>query len=126
MSCALSLDLVLFCSHSFVLLPLFHLACIFMWMDVSHANYTTRWDHVFHLIPRACIISKVHLQICIDGCKFAPTPKVMALHPPLSLKFSTSRKLKFQLISNHDINDNIKLISSVCLHSVRKVKIECQ
>ena len=50
-----------------------------MWTDVSRADYTTRWDHVFHLIPRARIISKVHLRICIHGCKFAPTPKVIVL-----------------------------------------------
>ena len=34
----------------------------------------------FTWLPRACITSKVRLQICIHGCKFAPTPKVMVLH----------------------------------------------
>ena len=33
-----------------------HFTCIFMWMDVPRADYTTRWDHVLYLIPRACII----------------------------------------------------------------------
>ena len=53
-----------------------------MWTGVPRADYTTRWDHIFHLIPRARVILKVHLQIiiCIHSPIFVPMPKIIVLH----------------------------------------------